>query len=44
MTIVTILVMDPRDPVEVQTWLDAHPIAVISNTLFQDHTFYIFYT
>lgn len=43
MTIDTVLIIDSVNPVEMQTWLDAHPLVVINHIVFEDHKFYIFY-
>lgn len=43
MTIITIVVADLTNPVEVQAWLDAHPDTVVSRLFVQQNIFYVIY-
>lgn len=43
MTIATVNVVDPANPVEVQAWLDSNPTVTISHITMFENIFYIFY-
>jgi len=43
MTLQTIITLDPSNPVEVQTWLDAHPDITITEFVVSQNLFYILY-
>jgi hypothetical protein len=43
MTIVTIIMDDPSQPVEVQAWLDANPDITISRMMVNGNFIYILY-
>lgn len=43
-TIDTIITLDPSNPVEVQAWLTAHPLTVITAIFVYGHLFYIVHT
>lgn len=42
-SIVTIIVLDPYNPVEVQDWFTAHPLALINSICVVNSIFYITY-
>jgi hypothetical protein len=44
MTIATIVVFDPANPVELQAWLDNHPAESIFTILNNTTIFYILYS
>jgi hypothetical protein len=44
MTVATVTVADPANPVELQAWLDANPAASIFTILGSSATFYILYS
>lgn len=43
MTITAIIVQDPANPVEVQAWLDAHPLTLLKQFFMQSNIFYVVY-
>lgn len=46
MTIATIIVANPTDPVEVQTWFDDHPMLLLANVRIlavNSNIFYVIY-
>lgn len=43
-TIETIYVADPSNPVEVQAWLTAHPLTVVTTVFSAERLFYIVHT
>ena len=42
-SVVSILVADANNPVELQTWITANPLVVPLFITVEDHVFYIFY-
>lgn len=43
MTITAIITADPSQPVEVQTWLDAHPDISVQKMMVNENIFYVLY-
>ena len=43
MTIVTVIVEDPSNPVEVQAWFDEHPSVTVKEFAVQGNLFYLLY-